>query len=108
MNVTNSSTPIEPVLAADGVDEFVTFMAPVTRGVRKPIRLECVDEEAEAGARTGPAFTLFGDLGEPVATVRGDASQVLLALWRRVPLSQLECAGDRALAQQVIDDVGLD
>jgi hypothetical protein len=40
--------------------------------------------------------------GAPVARVSGDASDVLLALWRRVPSDRLTIEGDRAAALEIL------
>ena len=46
------------------------------------------------GARLDPAAS-----GEPVATLHGSASDLVLAIFKRIPLANLEIDGDRAAAQ---------
>lgn len=74
--------PIEPALAADGVDEVVTMFVP--RQIRLEriapldtgVRLVATDVEA------GP-WLLGGDGSAHAATVTGSAESLLLWLWRR-------------------------
>jgi predicted lipid carrier protein YhbT len=50
----------------------------------------------EAGLRTTREHAK-GD-----AAIRGSASDLLLALWRRVPADQLEIIGNRTVAEQLL------
>ena len=93
------TAPIDPDLAASGVDEVVTMMFP--RQVRlgripplaRGIRLELSD-------RPGTSYVLAGDGLDPEAaydaTVRGTAEQVFLWLWRRLDTAELSVEGDDA------------
>ena len=91
---------IDPVLAADGVDEVVTVFVP--RQLRNG-RLDPLPGAVRIEIEGGPALTLSTeeDPPEPGATVRGPADRLLLALWRRVPVSGLEVSGDAELAESV-------
>ena len=40
--------------------------------------------------------------------IRGTANDILLALWRRIPLSQLDVVGDRDVAERFIAHTGND
>jgi uncharacterized protein (TIGR03083 family) len=97
---------LDPELAADGVDEVATMMFP--RQIRLD-RLPPLDEAIvlvcyESGQRS----TIGGDGSshpEPIAaTVTGPASDLLLLLWRRLPLdgTRVTVAGDKAAAEQVL------
>jgi uncharacterized protein (TIGR03083 family) len=87
-------TPValDPALAADGVDEVLDVFVPrqVRTGRTPPlpaaVRLVATDADLDR---------VLGD-GEPVATVTGPASDLLLVLWKRVPLDRLEVEGDPA------------
>ena len=90
------AAPLDPWLAAAGVDEVVSLMFP--RQVRleripplaRGVRLELTD--------TGRSHVLAGDGLDPHAaydaTVRGSVEQVFLWLWGRLPTSELEIEGD--------------
>jgi len=96
-------TPVDPLLAADGVDELLRVFATHT------------DEPYEgpdgsiafAASDTGHTWTvqvLAGELtfdaddGSAAARVEGDADDLLLALWRRRPLTAVTITGDEHLA----------
>jgi uncharacterized protein (TIGR03083 family) len=93
------SAPIDPDLAASGVDEVVTTMFP--RQVRleripplaRGVRLELTD-------RPGTSYLLAGDGLDPGATydatLLGTAEQVFLWLWRRLDTAELSVEGDGA------------
>ena len=92
---------LDPLIAADGVDEVFGAMLPrVTRwhavpSLPAPITVRATD--------TGHSWTLVpGEppaLGEaePVATVEGPAQQLLLRLWKR-PAAEPRITGDETLA----------
>jgi len=40
--------------------------------------------------------------------IRGTANDILLALWRRLPLSELDVVGDRDVAERFIAHTGND
>lgn len=89
--------PIDVDVAADGVDEVVTIFFP------RQVRLERIAPLAhgirlELSDVPGTAYTLAGDGTDPdaptVATVRGTAADVLLALWHRGGIERLTVDGD--------------
>jgi uncharacterized protein (TIGR03083 family) len=104
--------PIEPALAADGIAEFFDTLMVVQdeppKGNGETVHVHATDEPAEwvitldpKGARAEPKHAK-GDAG-----IRGPASDVLLALWRRIPLDHVEVLGDRALAERFVDTMDL-
>jgi uncharacterized protein (TIGR03083 family) len=92
----DAADPIDAQLAQDGIDEWVTFI------LRAPphARIDLVVPD-------GPAWTL-GVGPVPEATVHGDSSRLLLALWRRVPVSSLHIEGDVRAATAFLEtaDIG--
>jgi uncharacterized protein (TIGR03083 family) len=92
-------------LAADGVDEVVTMFFP------RQVRLARIPPLAR-GLRVvlsdapSASFVLAGDGTDPdapsAATVTGPAVDVLLALWGRGDLDDLDIDGDRDLAASVL------
>ncbi|SDG07981.1 TIGR03083 family protein [Blastococcus aurantiacus] len=98
--------PIPADLALDGLDEWLEVMVlgALPDGPpadAHPVVLHAVDADAER--------TLFaGSRPVPVATLTGTAGDLLLAVWRRVPLDALTVDGDAALAAAMIASVDLE
>ena len=99
-------TPIPAEIGLDGIDEWLDVMAPgaLPDGPppeAHPVVLHAVDADAER--------TLFpGTRPFPVAALTGTAGDLLLALWRRVPLEVLTVHGDAPQAAAMIGLVRLD
>lgn len=88
---------IEAELAADGVDEVFTVFLP--RQVRLE-RMAAVEEGVRIRLPDGRTY----ELGEQAAAeATGDPSDVLLALWHRVPLNVLDITGDTDVARTAFD-----
>ncbi|RZU54542.1 uncharacterized protein (TIGR03083 family) [Krasilnikovia cinnamomea] len=97
---------IDPVLAADGVDEFLTNLPYATpfaphvaglRGADDVIRFECADLDRQWAVRLRPdGFGLDPDAGTAHATVRAGAAELLLFVYGR-PGSGASRHGDAAL-----------
>jgi len=98
---------IEAELASDGIDEFlhhflVAAAAPETVG--GSVHLHCTDVAGEWTVRVADgAFVTAREHAKGDAAMRGAASDLLLALWRRVPLESLDVVGDAAVAQRFVD-----
>jgi uncharacterized protein (TIGR03083 family) len=102
---------IEPEVASDGIDEFLHLFAglPHTAGkgpepVGGSVHLHCTDVHGEW-------FVVDGEHGSMLTTrehrkgdcaIRGGAADLLLALWRRAPLSTVEVIGDGELAARFV------
>jgi uncharacterized protein (TIGR03083 family) len=96
---------IDPALAVDGVDELFSVFVAVFGGGRSPgddrtVHLHATDAEGEWLIRFAE-----GDVAVEVghakgdAAVRGPAADLLLWLWGRRPLDDLEVFGDRTAAE---------
>jgi uncharacterized protein (TIGR03083 family) len=85
--------PIEATLASDGIDEFLEhFMDAPSEGdelIGRTVHIHCTDVAGEWLVRTNDA-------------IRGAASDLLLALWRRQPLADTDVVGDADLAAHFI------
>jgi uncharacterized protein (TIGR03083 family) len=103
------SQPIEAALASDGVDEFLDHFTAWRQDDAPPlggsVHLHCTDvagewivHEDDDGALQLERRHEKGD-----AALRGSASDLLLALWRRIALDALDVVGDGAVAQRLID-----
>lgn len=101
---------LDPQLAADGVDEFLTFFLPRVGREAPPlagsVHLHCTDEEVADGdgewtVRTAVdgSSVVTRDHTKADAALRGQAHDLLMALWRRAPLDTVTVFGDRALAE---------
>lgn len=105
-------TPIDPVVATDGVDELVTVLS--TTGTRW-------DGEAtaslQAGDRSsGRQWQMRLDPGERAVTVdpddrvdvvlEGESPDLLLVVWRRRPLDTVTVAGDADLGAAILRTIG--
>ncbi len=112
------ATPVDPTLAADGVDEWLGFFVPrfLARGDGVPadlagatLHLHCTDEGLPAG--TGEWLLRLTADGAEVerahakgdAALRGPASDLLLTAWHRLPLDTLDVVGDADRAQRILD-----
>ena len=94
-----SASDLDAQLAADGIDEVLIVFLPRqvalgrTPAVEQPVALHAID--------TGGTWVV-GD-GAPVATVRGPAYALLLLLWKRTSLDELQVEGDpRATLSQAL------
>lgn len=100
---------IEPELAADSVDEFLMYstawIVDDSEPLPGPVRLEALDVDGAwtvtedddrqlrlVGIGHGPPGQ--GNASDPVTTVRGPASDLLLGLYRRVGPDRLSIEGD--------------
>lgn len=96
--------PLDARIAADAVSEFLQFstgwVLEGTAPLPGPVRLESTDtgdrwtvlEDAQRALR----FSADGDGEDPLTTVRGTASALLLGLYRRGEKDDLRIAGDPA------------
>ncbi len=98
--------PIPADVGLDGLDEWLEVMVPgaLPEGppeTAHPVVLHAVDADVER--------TLFpGSRPFPVAVVTGNAGDLLLAVWRRVPLEVLTVDGDPLQAAAMLQLVDLD
>jgi uncharacterized protein (TIGR03083 family) len=88
-SVHGAASPLEPEVAHDGVDEYLTIMlGRDADNLPSAVALEATD----TGGRwlAGP--------GEVDSTIRGTASELVLLLYRRLPANSADITGDRTLA----------
>jgi uncharacterized protein (TIGR03083 family) len=99
---------IDPELASDGVDEFLfaflKWVDPEAAALAGSVHLHCTDVAGEwlvvddgAGGYVVTREHAKGD-----AAIRGPANDLLLVLWRRLPLDAVEVIGDRTVAERFI------
>lgn len=85
--------PMDDELAADGIDEVLTVFLP--REIR---RGKCPAASVAVALVYGGHRRVVGD-GDPAVTISGDPLSLLLLLWGRGSLGDLETRGDRAAAE---------
>jgi uncharacterized protein (TIGR03083 family) len=97
--------PIPADVGLDGLDEWLEVMVPAALPAgppetAHPVVFHAVDADAER--------TLFpGSRPFPIAALTGTAGDLLLAVWRRLPLEVLTVDGDGLQATAMIDLVDL-
>jgi uncharacterized protein (TIGR03083 family) len=105
-----AATAIDAVLASDGIDEFLEFFLNARRGtVGGSVHIHCTDVAGEWTIREAHGeFVVTREHAKGDAAIRGAASDVLLALWRRAPLSTVDVLGDAATAARFVAASALD
>lgn len=104
--------PVEPELASDGIDEFLAyFIADVADGaapVGGSVHIHCADVPGEWTIREADSgFVVAREHSKGDCAIRGTASDILLALWRRVPLTACDVVGDAEVAARFVAHSGL-
>jgi uncharacterized protein (TIGR03083 family) len=99
--VVDELRPIPADVGLDGIDEWLEVMVPAALrqgppAHAHPVVLHVLDADAER--------TLFpGTRPFPIAALTGNAGDLLLALWHRLPLEVLTVDGDGLQAAAMID-----
>ena len=102
---TGRPQPIEPDVAADSVDEILAITLPwgvqPDRPLPGSVHLHCTDTDdgewfVHADGRVEPIHAK-GDVA-----IRGSATDLLLALYSRVPIGELDVIGDESLAHELV------
>jgi uncharacterized protein (TIGR03083 family) len=95
---------VDATLASDGVDEFLEFFLNDRVGpVGGSVHLHCTDVEGEWTVREFQGgFDVTREHAKGDCAIRGAASDVLLALWRRRPITACDVVGDAELAARFV------
>lgn len=100
---------VEAHLASDGIDEFLHHFVGGPAGappVGGSVHLHCTDVEGEWTLRPKDGddepFTVTREHAKGDCALRGSANDLLMALWRRAPLSTVDVVGDAAVAARFI------
>ena len=99
---------LDVALAADGIDEFLTYHAHDDESGAPPvagsIHLHCTDADGEwTVTPDGDGITVTRDHAKADAALRGGANDLLMVLWRRLPLDAVTVFGDAALAAAFVN-----
>jgi uncharacterized protein (TIGR03083 family) len=99
--------PIDAEAAADAVDEFLTFSLPSGVNRSKPlsgtVHLHCTDVPGEWFIERDGTVDRAHAKGD--VAVRGTASDLLLALYNRIPIASLDVIGDASIASHLVERV---
>lgn len=95
---------VPELLASDGIDEFLTYFVNTRGGeVGGSVHLHCTDVPGEWTLRPdGDGFVVAREHAKGDCAIRGGASEILMALWRRGPLDACDVMGDADVAVRFI------
>jgi uncharacterized protein (TIGR03083 family) len=97
--------PVPPDVASDSIDEFLAVTVPWGVRADKPlngtVHIHCTDTEGEWFVHADGQLERIHAKGD--VAVRGTASDILLALYERVPLDSLDVIGHGSLARELIE-----
>jgi len=105
-----NTAEIDAALASDGIDEFVHVM--VKSNVREEegplsgsVHIHCTDVDGEwlIVPTESSDVVVTREHAKGDCAIRGSASQLLLGLWRRIPMSSLEVIGSTEVATQFLN-----
>ncbi len=110
-SVTGAITPFTSALAADGIDEMLTGFAPRPRTplhAESPVTLQVAPTDSPSRwhltiSRDAPVTARHE--AEADCTVRGEASDIYLALWNRGDIDVLDVSGDASALVLFRDNV---
>jgi uncharacterized protein (TIGR03083 family) len=106
-NATGRAEPIPADIAIDSIDEFlVVTLGAMREYVPWPhqptrFRLETPDGSAWTVELSRDGVTVGNNAGEVEATASGSASDLILALYGRIPLDRLTVNGDRGVLERL-------
>jgi uncharacterized protein (TIGR03083 family) len=113
--------PLDPLAAADGIDEWARVFLSTRFAQRygsfpddlrdRTVHVHGTDPEAEAAGVPAEWLLGLGDDGVRIelahgkgdVALRGPAADLFLVLWRRRPLASIDVAGDRAVAERLLE-----
>jgi uncharacterized protein (TIGR03083 family) len=101
--------PLERDLAVDGIDELLAFFLSEVAPAGVDVHLHCTDGHGEWLIRADEGSWRIGrEHAKAAVAVRGTASDLLLVLWRRKPLTSVETFGDPAALDKFLTTAELD
>lgn len=107
---TGSPGPIEAGVAADSIDEMLAITLPWGVRADKPlagtVHLHCTDVAGEWFVNADGRVERVHQKGD--VALRGAASDLLLAIYKRTPLATIEVIGDAPLAEEFLSRIGTD
>jgi uncharacterized protein (TIGR03083 family) len=102
-----SPDPIDPEIASDSIDEFLTVSLPYGVNHAKPltgsVHIHCTDVPGEWFIERDGIVDRAHATGDVV--LRGTASDLLLALYERIDIDALDVIGNASLARHLVERV---
>lgn len=103
---------IDAELASDGIDEFLEHFIHDPNAdahLDGSVHIHCTDVAGEWTTRlVDGALITTREHAKGDCALRGSAGRILLALWRRRPLDEVDVVGDAAVAAQFVAYTNLD
>jgi uncharacterized protein (TIGR03083 family) len=97
--------PIDPEVASDSIDEFLAVSLPFGVNRQKPlpgsVHLHCTDVAGEWFIEPNGRVDRAHATGD--VALRGTASDLLLALYERIPIEALDVVGNTSLARRLLE-----
>ena len=105
-------TPINAELASDGIDEFVHMMLrypmPDSTALAGSVHLHCTDVDGEWLVESdGDQLVVTREHAKGSCAIRGSAHDLLMVLWRRHALTDVEVIGDASVAARFVSRADL-
>jgi uncharacterized protein (TIGR03083 family) len=101
---TGSAAAIAPDVASDSIDEVLHITVPWSVNDKKPlpgtVHLHCTDTEGEWFVAVNGAVERVHKKGD--VAIRGSASDLLLAGYKRLPLEVVEFVGDESIGREFL------
>jgi uncharacterized protein (TIGR03083 family) len=103
----SSPDPVDAEVASDSIDELLAVSLPWSINDKKPlpgrVHIHCLDTEGEWSIQPNGHVEPIHAKGD--VALRGTASDLLLASFKRVGIDNLEVIGDEALAREFIERI---
>jgi uncharacterized protein (TIGR03083 family) len=103
---TGAPQPIEPDVAADSIDEILAITLPWGVRADKPlpgsVHIHATDTDTDTEWFVHPDGRVDPTHDKGDVAIRGTASDLLLALYTRVPLTDLDVVGDASVAHEFV------
>jgi uncharacterized protein (TIGR03083 family) len=103
-------SPIAQDAASDSIDEFLSISLPWCIRVDKPlsgtVHIHCTDTQGEWFVHGDGRVERVHAKGD--VAIRGAASDILLALYKRIPIVKIEIIGDTQLARLFVEAMHTD
>jgi uncharacterized protein (TIGR03083 family) len=99
--------PIEPEVASDSLDELLDITMPWSINEKKPlpgtVHVHCTDTEGEWFISSNGRVERVHQKGD--VALRAPAADLLLSIYKRVPIDVVEFIGDDALGRQFVSRI---
>lgn len=98
---------IDALAAADSIDELLAITMPWSINEKKPMRgtvhIHCTDTAGEWFIQSNGSVERTHAKGD--VALRGTASDLLLAIYKRLPIDSIDFVGDESLGREFVDRI---